>query len=188
MKRVLTSVLALGIVLGIGATRAHAQSLTFGVGGGATIPTGDFKNVSKLGWHGLADVGYAMSSGLGLRGEFFYGQNSTKSGICPSNVTCRTKLGGGLASVTYDIKTSSGVQPYLLGGVGAFNVKAAASSGGVSASASETKIAFGGGGGFKFKAGSDSHIFIEGRYISVSTSGGHTGFIPVTIGISFGTR
>jgi hypothetical protein len=166
-------VLALGI-----AGQARAQSVTFGLAGGLTMPTGDFNTAAKLGWHGIGQVGYGLPSGLGFRGDFFYGQNNL------DGVSGKTKLAGGLGNLTYDIKSPGGVKPYFIVGAGVFNVKVEVGS----ASASETKFAFGGGAGLKFKAGSDANFFVEGRYISVQTSGSSTGFIPITAGISFGTK
>ena len=182
MKRSAIAVLVLGLAFSAGVREASAQSFTFGVGGGLTIPTGDFNTAAKMGWHGLGQIGYGLKSGLGLRGDFYYGENKF------DGVSGKTKLAGGLGNVTYDFQTSSGIKPYVIGGLGVFNVKASASAGGISASASETKFAFAGGAGLKFKAGSDSHFYVESRYVSVQTSGGSTGFIPITVGISFGTK
>jgi hypothetical protein len=176
MKRSVTAALALGIALTLGAGKAQAQSVNFGVGGGLTIPLGDFGDAVKTGWHGLGMIGYQLSSGLGLRGDFYYGQNNADAG------SGKAKLAGGLGNVTYSFPGKSAITPYVIGGVGAFNAKF--TPGG----SSETKFAFGLGGGIKFKAGSDSHFFVEGRYVSVNTDVSNTNFIPITAGISFGTK
>jgi opacity protein-like surface antigen len=176
MKRILTSVVAAGLALAVSAHGAQAQSINFGVGGGLTIPTGDFKTGFKTGWHGIANIGYSMPGGIGLRGDFYYGQNNLKSALGSGKV----KLAGGLANLTYSFGGAAMVHPYLIGGAGMFNAKA--DPGG----ASSTKFAWAAGGGLKFKAGTDSNIFVEGRYVSVSTSGSKTNFIPVSAGISFG--
>lgn len=179
MKRIAFAASVVAVILALGtAGQAQAQSVTFGVGGGLTLPMGDFNTAAKLGWHGIGQIGYGLPSGLGFRGDFFYGQNNL------DGVSGKAKLAGGLGNLTYDIKSPGGVKPYFIVGAGVFNVKVEVGS----ASASETKFAFGGGGGLKFKAGSDSHFFVEGRYISVQTSGSSTGFIPITAGISFGTK
>jgi hypothetical protein len=182
MKRIVSLALPLGMALLLGAGQAQAQSITYGVGGGLTLPTGDFNTAAKLGWHGLGHIGYGLPSGLGFRGDFYYGQNSF------DGVSGKAKLAGGLGNVVYNFTTAGGAKPYVIGGLGVFNVKGTASAGGLSVSDSETKFAFGGGAGIKFKAGSDANFFVEGRYVSVQTSGGSTGFIPITAGISFGTK
>jgi hypothetical protein len=50
---------------------------------------------------------------------------------------------------------------------------------------SETKLAFGAGGGILFSIGT-MHAFLEGRYMSVQTSGSSLTFLPVTLGLMFG--
>ncbi len=183
MKRIVAVVLGAGTALAIGATAAQAQ-VSFGVGGGVTLPLGDFKDVAKTGWNGLANIGYDLPSGVGVRGDFYYGQNNAKG--VPSGVSAKWKLTGGLGNVLYSFGGAGSAQPYLIGSVGFMNLKATASSGGVSASASETKMTFGGGAGLKFKAGSKASVFVEGRYLSINSSGSNANFIPITIGVNFG--
>lgn len=183
MKRIVSVVLAAGGALLLSAASAQAQ-VSVGVGGGLTIPIGDFGDGFKTGWHGLANVGYDLPSGLGLRGDFYYGQNS----VDVTGASGKAKLAGGFGNVLYNFKGAGTIHPYVLGSLGFINAKGDVSAGGVSASGSETKIAFGGGAGVKFKAGSDANIFVEGRYISVNTSGSKTNFIPITVGVSFGLK
>ncbi len=175
MKRMISVAIATGAALVLGTTAASAQSLTFGAGGGVTIPTGDFKTAAKTGWHGIGFIGYDLSSGLGLRAEGFYGQNKVKGGGSQN-----WKLAGGLGSLSYAFQTSGSVKPYIIGSAGVFNPKVAGFS--------ETKFTFGGGAGIKLKAGSDANVFLEGRYLSVNTSGSNLNFIPITLGVSFGTK
>ena len=181
MKRIISVVLAAGAALAIGASVAQAQ-VNVGVGGGVSIPLGDFGDAAKTGWHGLAIVGYDLPSGLGVRGDFYYGQNNAKG--VPSGVSAKWKLAGGLGNVLYSFSAGT-VHPYVLGSIGFFNLKADAGSAG---SNSETKVAFGGGAGLKFKAGSDANIFVEGRYLTINTSGSNANFIPITVGVSFGLK
>jgi hypothetical protein len=183
MKRPFAKVLSAVVALALTATAAQAQSVTIGIGGGATIPTGDFKTAAKTGWHGLANIGYSLPSGLGFRGDFFYGQSSWKAGV-----SGKAKLTGGLANVFYEFQNAGGVKPYVIGSAGMFNTKGSASSGGFTISGSETKFTFGGGAGVKFKAGAKANVFLEGRYLSVQSSGTKTNFIPVTLGVSFAVK
>lgn len=183
MKRNIAKAVAALAILALTATAAQAQSVTIGLGGGATIPTGDFKTAAKTGWHGLANIGYNLPSGLGFRGDFYYGQNNWKAGI-----SGKAKLTGGLANVTYEFQNAGGIKPYVIGSAGMFNTKGSASGGGVTITGSETKFTFGGGAGVKVKAGPKANVFLEGRYLSVQTSGSKTNFIPVSLGVSFGLK
>ncbi len=180
MKRMALVVPVVAILFAFGAARAEAQGITFGVGGGLTMPSGDFNTAAKMGWHGLGHIGFSTPAGVGFRGDFFYGENKF------DGISGKAKLAGGLGNITYAFGSAPGIKPYVIGGIGFFNVKFGGTGGGVSFSGSESKFAFGGGAGLKFKAGSDSNFFVEGRYISVQTSGSSTGFIPITAGISFG--
>ncbi len=177
MKRIVSVVLAAGGALLLSAASAQAQ-VSIGVGGGLSIPTGTLKDGVKTGWNALANVGYDLPSGLGVRGDFYYAQHKFKGGV-----DAKFKFAGGLGNVLYNFKTAGAVHPYVLGSVGFMNAKADVTGG-----ASETKIAFGGGAGLKFKAGSDASIFAEGRYITVNTSGDNANFIPISVGVSFGLK
>jgi hypothetical protein len=178
MKRIVSIAVAAGAALALTAATAQAQ-VALGVGGGLSIPTGDFGDAAKTGWNALANVGYNMPSGLGVRGDFFYGQHSFKGGL-----DAKWKLAGGLGNLLYNFPGKSTVTPYVMGTVGFVNLKASATG----ASASETKITFGGGGGVKFKAGTDASIFAEARYLTINTSGSNANFIPITVGVSFGLK
>jgi len=179
MKRIVSVVLAAGAAIVLSAASAQAQ-VSIGVGGGLSIPLGDFGDAAKTGWNLLANVGYNTPTGLGVRGDFFYGQHNFKGGI-----DAKWKLAGGLANVLYNFQGAGAVTPYVIGTVGVMNLKA---DGGGGASASESKLTFGGGGGIKFKAGSDSHIFAEARYLTINTSGSNANFIPISVGVSFGFK
>jgi len=186
MKRIAYIVLVVGTILALGTTVAQAQ-VSLGVGGGVSIPLGDFGDAAKTGWNGLASIGYDMPSGLGVRGDFYYGQHSFEGSV-PSGVSAKWKLAGGLGNVLYSFGGAATAHPYIIGSIGFMDLKATASAGGASASASETKVTFGGGAGVKFKAGSRASVFVEGRYLTINTSGSNANFIPITLGVSFGIK
>jgi Outer membrane protein beta-barrel domain len=173
MKRIVSVMAAAGIALALGTTAANAQ-VSLGVGGGITLPTGNFKDGAKTGWNGVAVVGYSLPSGVGVRGDFYYGEHKAKVG------SAKAKLAGGLGNVFYAFQTAGSVKPYIIGSAGMMNAKAPGFS--------ETKFTWGGGAGIKFKAGSDASIFVEGRYLSISTSGDKTNIIPISAGVSFGLK
>ncbi|HSB53142.1 MAG TPA: outer membrane beta-barrel protein [Gemmatimonadales bacterium] len=177
MKRIVSVVLAAGGALLLSAATAQAQ-VSIGVGGGLSIPTGTLKDGVKTGWNALANVGYDLPSGIGVRGDFYYAQHKFKGGV-----DAKFKFAGGLGNILYNFKSAGTIHPYILGSVGFMNAKTD-----VSGAPSETKIAFGGGAGLKFKAGTDASIFAEGRYITVNTSGDNANFIPITVGVSFGLK
>jgi len=174
MKRIASVVFAAGAALVLGTTAAQAQGISFGVGGGITIPTSDFGDIAKTGWHGVANVGYNTPAGFGVRGDFYYGQNNADVG------SGKVKLAGGLGNLVYTFQGAGAIRPYVIGGAGVFNFKTDPGS------FSESKFTWAAGGGIKFKAGSDANIFVEARYASINTSGSNANFIPVTVGVTFG--
>lgn len=174
MTRIRLGILALA--LGLGATPAlqaqHPQpteGISFGVGGGAILPTGDYGTFDKAGWHLLGLIQLPISqSPIHLRFDALYGSTAHKGG------SGNTTLTGGTADLLYHLgDRASSVRPYVLGGVGFFNV---------SDGSSTSKVAFGLGGGILFGL-SNMHAFLEGRYMSVQTSGSSLTFLPITVGL-----
>lgn len=170
-----------GLVLALGLCAApalHAQSqptegIRFGVGGGLTLPMGNYADIDKTGWHLLGLIQFPISqSPIHLRFDAMYGQTSHKSG---GNSTTLT---GATADLLYHLgDRAAKVRPYVLGGLGFYNVDAFGSS--------QSKVAFGFGGGILFGVGT-MHAFLEGRYMSVQTSGSSLNFLPISLGVMFG--
>jgi outer membrane protein with beta-barrel domain len=175
MKRVALSLVALIAIAGAGSL--SAQGMRLGIGGGLLFPLGTYKDFDKMGWVVGGDATYwFMSAPVGIRADVQYSQTSEKSGVGAHT----TEIIGGLAEVVYALgKQADAVRPYILGGLGYYDVK-------VSTSASESKVGFGGGAGLAFKLGtSGTRFFVEGKYVSVSTSGGSTNFLPIRAGFRF---
>ena len=183
MKRVLLGVLALGMSSLAGVANLQSQSARFGVGGGATVPIGDYKNLDKAGWHALGMVLVELPlSPVAIRVDGMYGQTTHKRPLLG-----KTKLGGGTANAVLRLGPPAPlVKPYLVAGVGFYNVKIEFTGAGPSSS-SESKFAFGGGVGISFGLAA-AHGFVEARFLSVQTSGSATNFIPITAGVTFGAK
>jgi hypothetical protein len=171
----------LALALGLFVTPAlHAQAqptegIRFGVGGGLILPMGNYADVDKAGWHVLGLLQLPIShSPIHLRFDAMYGQTSHKSGFGSGNTT----LTGATADLLYHLGNSAAkVRPYVLGGLGFYNVDVGGTS--------ESKLAIGGGGGILFGVGT-MHAFLEGRYMSVQTSGSSINFLPISLGVMFG--
>ena len=99
-------------------------------------------------------------------------------------LTGKSKLLGANADLARDFRRVNPAGFYLLGGVGTYHVKPEVS--GLS-SPSETRFAWNGGAGGRLDVGA-TRRFLKSRYVSGSTSGGKTSFIPVTAGVSFVVR
>jgi hypothetical protein len=177
MTRVRLGILAIVLVVfatpGLGAQAQPTEGIRFGVGGGLTMPIGTYGDFDKAGWHALGVLQFPIGQApLHGRVDAMYGQTSHDVG------SGSTTLTGATGDILYHIgDRAASVRPYILGGLGFYNVD----FGG----ASESKFAFGAGGGILFSIGT-MHAFLEGRYMSVQTSGSSLNFLPITLGLLFG--
>lgn len=179
MKRMALVVSVLGLLAGAG--NLSAQGFRIGLGGGVLIPTGDYGKADKLGWLVGGDATYwLLGAPIGIRADVQYSQTSEKSGVAPHT----SKIIGGLAEVVYAFgQRKESIRPYIMGGVGYYNVKVDISGG---ASGSESKVGFGGGAGLAFKLGAGStRFFVDGKFVSVPTTGGSSTFFPIRAGLRF---
>jgi hypothetical protein len=165
------------------AAPARAQA-HFGISAGVTAPTGDFGDAADAGYNvnGLVDISMPLSP-IGFRGEVGWNQFDVKGG---SNDTWRFL--NGAANVVLTPSSFMPAKPYLIAGIGAYNVKLAGDNidtllGG---SASETRFGFNAGVGFKASVGGLGAL-LEARYVSVSgkNGDGSLNYIPVSFGITF---
>lgn len=173
---------ALAVALGLGAATAlpaqtyqpqPTEGTRFGLGIGATLPVGDYGDGDKMGYNLLGVLQLPLaSSPLHLRIDGLWSQTSHEG------VTGSTDVLGGTVSALYHLGDRlSATRPYVMGGLGFFNVDPGAGS--------ETKIGFGFGGGVLFGL-AGFNAFAEARYVSVQTSGTSHSFVPLTVGLMFG--
>ncbi len=176
MKRVHLGALSLALGL-LAAPTLRAQSqptegIRFGFGFGATLPMSDYGNVDKMGYHVLGALQMPISaSPVHLRVDVMYSQTSHDVG------SGNTTLFGGTVDALYHLgDRAASARPYILGGLGLYNVDGLGPS--------QSKLAFGFGGGFLFGL-SGLNAFVEARYMSVQTSGSSLTFVPITVGLMF---
>ena len=91
---------------------AQAQGVNFFLGGGATIPVGDFKEFAKTGWMASAGVIYTMPTGVFVFGELFYGENKHEA------LGEKTNPYGGMANLGYRFGDQAKPGLYVYGGIG----------------------------------------------------------------------
>jgi hypothetical protein len=182
--RIPKAVAALAMGMLLSASALHAQGVEFSLGGGIDLPLGDFDDVAKLGFHGLAGVSIVPTNWpVGIQVDGNYSQfKLDRAG------DLKTKMLYGTANLVYKFKTSeeSRFRPYLIGGGGVYNVKTNGNDDIIGdVDESDTKFGINAGAGFDFKAGS-AGLFIEGRFHNVFTPDNNTTFIPITIGVRLG--
>jgi len=181
MKRTLAGFLGTGMLTLALAVPAQAQARGYvGLGGGLSIPMGDFGDNYKMGWLGQVVARITGPNGmLGGRIDGMYLRHS-------HDVTDGRSVQ--LLGANGDLVVSPGsadakIRPYLLGGIGFFNVKEDLGS---TELPSDTKFAFNLGAGLRFGGSGRMSFFVEGRYLSIQTEGSSTGMIPIAVGVRWG--
>lgn len=181
------------------AGRGFAQSnnnyiLSLGVGGGATIPTGNGGNTVKTGINGQAYALVQLPGFFALRFNFGYQKFDYQNvlGTTPGTREIYSGVGGLQINLLH-----GPVRPYITAGVGAFDIKgptdtSAATTTGTSSTLSRINFGVDAGAGLALALGRVS-AFVEGRVQNVYTKDGgfmksakQINVIPVTFGLAVG--
>ncbi len=154
---------------------AHAQASVW-IGGGATVPTGDFSDYAKTGWMAGLGLNYALGDqGLWIGGSGFYGSNKHEtSGE-------KTNLYGGLAAVGYRVGDQSKAGVFFFGNVGVMNHEF---DDGTTKDGS-SKLAYGGGAGVDVPLADKINLWFAGQYLQrAKEDGEHTAIFGIFAGVS----
>jgi outer membrane protein with beta-barrel domain len=180
MQTLSRCLLVMGTSLALGASVASAQMpVQFGLGGGVTVPSGSTSNGLKTGWHGMALVQFKpATSPVGFQIDGAYQQLGFDGGGGKEQVIDGT----GNIVYAFQVSPETKFRPYLIGGVGAYNIKDKFDVGG---SQSDTKFGLNAGAGFNIQA-SGVGLFLEGRFHNVFVQGSDRHYIPITAGVRFG--
>lgn len=172
MRRFLSAFIV-GAALVAGASTAEAQRpFTVGLSAGASIPLSDLSDSHKVGYNAAAHLGINMPmSPVGFRLEGFYNKFAVQEELLDADL----RIAGGNVNITYAFG-GMGLRPYLIGGVGSYNVKP---DGGES----RTDFGINAGVGAKFQL-SGLGTFVEARLHTISGDP-QLQFVPITFGIEF---
>lgn len=165
MRRLLFSVLFLGVL-------PAAASAQFQVGVGAAIPTGDFADAYDTGLHAQASLNFGLPMLPDVRVDGIYQKYSGDGDIPDTDI-----LGAGV-NVLFDLPLVA-IKPYLLAGLGYYNVGSEVAGEDVD----ESEIGFTGGAGVRLGLGRLG-VFGEARVLRI---GGDVDLttIPVIVGVTF---
>ncbi len=203
MKRMVrVGAVALGLVASASMARAQMGMVpvSFGVVGGATLPSGDLSKDSNTGWHAGGAVQFSVPIiPVGLRADVMYHHLSPKDATQTfegGSATVKASMITGTVNGMFMVPMAPGglVRPYVIAGVGAYNLRQSfdctGSCGGLSFSDNATKFGLNGGAGVQFGLMGLS-TFVEARYHHVfagkdsNGSSYSTAIIPITVGIMF---
>ena len=155
----------------IGTTPVAAQGVRFGVGGGPTFVLEDgggtdfhVMGTAAFGGGGNLPVSFRVDGQYQL-GDAADVLSGTANAVYAFSVSEETKF-----------------QPYLVGGLGIYNVNPDAEG-----FDSETKFGINAGAGFTVPVGQGStRLFAEARFHNIFIEGENRNLLPLTIGVMFG--
>ena len=184
MTHLRTAVAGLGLLFA--AAPAEAQ-VAFGLGGGATVPSGSLNDRSNLGYNGLATVQLGVPTfPLQFRADLQYNSFGGKdfgSSVTNAFNQADTRVISGSVNAVFSLLPGP-VKPYLIGGVGYYDTQ-------LKGTDATRKMGYNYGAGVKFGM-TGASLFIEARLHEIKDAtfdvGGNRSsakFIPVTIGIMF---
>ncbi|HEX4440744.1 MAG TPA: outer membrane beta-barrel protein [Thermoanaerobaculia bacterium] len=175
-----------------------APGFRLGLSGGAMIPAEDQSDVYDVGWNAmlLIPINFGASP-FGIRLDGAYSEMAPKSDAIQFQ-SGNTRIIDGTFDFVFGPHLG-GFQPYVIGGVGIYDLRFRGEdvSGNDIFVASTTRFGWNVGGGFAFRVGgSNTHVFVEGRYTKISlssdplhghfeTSGSRFTLIPVNVGVIF---
>jgi opacity protein-like surface antigen len=195
--------------------RRYSNGFYFGIGGGATMPTGGIRDAYNAGYNVTVPLGWDSQTGpFGLRLDLTYDQMHARSTFRSSNdlptavalTTVNPQIWSGMADVKLRLPFSgqfAGATTglYVLGGVGAHylrnygqtfavtnpgtNITDEGTSATLSDNGSLWRFGANAGGGISFGFGNNTSLFVESRYVRMFTSHERTNYVPVVVGLSF---
>jgi hypothetical protein len=97
------------------------RPVSIGIAGGASIPSGDFREGVDVGWHALATIAVStLMQPLGLRIDVAYNRFAFSDDV-PALAEERRSTGSATLNFTYRLPmTNSPMSPYLISGLGAY--------------------------------------------------------------------
>ena len=182
MKRV---ALVLSLALAAVPAMASAQ-IGFGAAAGASFPLGDFGKGTNTGYHAQAsvDVGVPLSP-IGFRFDGTLDHFDASGSTSTSSASAR--IAGVAANVLMGFGAVPLLGPYVIGGVGYYQLHSEGTFGTTSFSASENQPGGSVGAGIRFGLGGFGVFAETGYHFIRSTGNGSsaTTFVPVMFGVSF---
>lgn len=160
------------------------RPVSFGVSGGLSLPVGDTGDGLDAGFNVTGHLMFKPASltNLGFRLDAAFDRFGYKAS---DNANFRSISGSANAVYSFPQSSPGVIRPYVIGGVGMYNLKTTADAGGINfGSESVTKVGAQGGVGINFQL-SGFTTFLEAKYVNIFTEGSSTSFIPVTFGIRF---
>lgn len=169
--------------------------ISFGIGGGVAVPVSDAGDAFKNGFNGQGFLRLNLRAlPLVPRVDFTFSKFDLDDAHLAGTQLPTPGLAGtgqlmaGLANLQLFLIPGGPIRPYIVAGVGAYNLETEVEGG---ASTSDTRFGVNGGGGLVIRLGSLVSLYAEGRVDNVfSEEGGlidtkQIQVVPVTFGLVF---
>ncbi|MBL0940370.1 MAG: outer membrane beta-barrel protein [Gemmatimonadaceae bacterium] len=198
MRQSCFSLLVVLSLASVSVATAQTTPRTVGVSvsGGLAQPIGASADVANTGYNLGAALWLRPAARFSLRGELSYDRLSLDAGseAEANGIKAHTRAIGGSVSGIYRLSPNreSLIRPYLLGGLGLYNVKDVVSySGDALESPGMTKLGIHGGVGLDMRL-SGFNAFVEARVQNIFTDGRglntsrqHIRYVPIVFGVRF---
>jgi len=165
--------------------------ISFGIGGGVSVPVKDAQDAFKQGVNGQGFVRFNLHF-LPIQPRLDFTFSSLDFDEAKVGFTGTGQVMAGLANLQMYLVQSGPIRPYIVAGVGAYNIKTEtdATSSLAATEISETRFGVNGGGGLVIKLGSVVSLYAERRVDNVFTDKGlieadQIQVVPVTFGLVF---
>jgi hypothetical protein len=170
------------------APSVSAQSTSFSLGGGLSIPTGDYNTIARLGWHAAASVLLAHQSrpfALQIDADYAQFGLDAESPTGSFDVNQRFIYGTGNLVYRFQKSPTGRLRPYVIGGIGVYNSKGTGKDAALFGNTSATDFGVNVGTGFDYRVGGAT-LFLEARFHNIFSDPSNTQYVPVTTGLRFG--
>jgi hypothetical protein len=200
MRRIAAFAAVLGVTVlaavnsGAQAATSFTKPISVGISGGVAVPNGDFASGTSGGFTGV-NTGYNITGSIAvalpvlpfeIRGDAAYDGFGTKNGAFANGPSGSYNADARVFSLTANIVypfpiPTPIVRPYIIGGIGDYNVRLSPTVGG---SVSQSDFGYNIGAGIKV-ALVGFNGFIEARYHHANQDRPGVSFTPITVGIMF---
>ena len=161
------------------------------IGGGVSMPSGDWSDFWKMGFGGAAGIGFQVSPTMEVGARVAYTSfpfDDLGTGLVEGGEVTTLAILGDLKFYFTGQNTEAKFKPYVSGTVGItmFKLNEATILGVVDTPEwTEEPLTFGFGGGFDYMFGPTAGLWFDAKYMIMSTEGESTSHLPLRVGIKF---
>ena len=155
-----------------------APGFRLGISGGADFPVEDQEDIYNVGWNGTLMFHWNFgTSPFGIRLDGSYHQLNIKDELEPFFIDGKTRIIDGTFDFVFGPHIGLWVQPYVMGGVGVYDLRFSGEDVFDDEVFAESTTRFGWNVGtgvaFRVSDQSDVHLILEGRYHSIDLDRDH---------------